>query len=250
MIAVVLADPPREGLVVPDLAATSPLTEAEATACYEAMLKDAVRTADRSAADVLVNYRPDDLLPEEHRTETSAEDAVRSVVADALGSTDDVRFEVQVGSTESARLGNTVTHLLRDEEASSVAVLSPTAPFLARTVVDSSAMKLRRSPVVVGPAPGGRTYFRGFTEPIDFDGALAPPELTTLTRRASEADVDVDFLELSPTVESGSDLATAVPMLRARVEAERLVPAHFAEFVAEHGLDVVDDDGRPEVVRV
>jgi hypothetical protein len=111
-------------------------------------------------------------------------------------------------------------------------------------------MKLRRSPVVLGPAGGGRVYYRGFSEPIDFDSALEPPELLTLTGRADDADLDVDFLEMMPLVETGDDLATAVALIRARVEAGRIVPGHFAEFVADQGLDVVVDDGEARVVRV
>jgi hypothetical protein len=250
MQLVVLADPPREGLVLPSLAETSPLTDADAAACYEAMLKDAIVTGDRSGADLLVNYRPDDLLPDGSERDASAEDAVRSIVVDALGSTDGVRIEPQVGSTKSARVGNTVTHLLREEDHSSVVVLSPTAPFVARTTVDNAAMKLRRSPVVLGPAGGGRTYYRGFTELVDFEDAFEPPELLTVTNRADDADLDVDFLEMMPLVETGDDLATAVAMLRARVQAGRIVPGHFAEFVADQGLDVTVADGAARVLRV
>ena len=235
-VVVVFADPPREGVLGP-LVESTRLTAAEAADLYAAMLKDVALAADRSGGDLLVNYRSAELLDDGF--EGDAEAAVRAPVNQALGGLDDVRFEVQVGSTESARVGNTVTHLLREESATSVAAVRPTAAFLSRSLVDRAAMKLRRSPVVLGPAPGGRTYFSAFTEPIDFADAYGEGELERLARRGRDADHDVDFLSMLPLVERGEDLRTALPYLAARRAAGRIVPEHTAGVLAD--LDLAAD---------
>ena len=248
-VIAVLADPPREGLVLPELAATSPLTEAEAAECYAAMLRDVASAVVRSGGDLLVNYRAEEDIPDEFAGEESAEAEIRAVVADELGSTDDVRFEVQVGSTFDARAGNTATYLLREEDANSVAVTRGNAPFLARTAIDSAAMKLRSTPIVLAPATRGRTYYAAFTETIDFEGAFAAPELATLASRGREAGLGVDFLPMQPVIERGEDLLTALPLLAARREAERVVPANFAAFVEAAGLRVDREGDEPTLVR-
>jgi hypothetical protein len=237
-VIAVLADPPREGLVLPGMAATSPLTPAEVVRLYEASLRDVLVAAARSGGDLLVNYRPDDLIPGEFGGDASAEAEVRAVAADALPDVEAVRFEPQVGSTFAARAGNTVTHLLREEDEGSVAVVRPSATFLTRSAVDSAAMKLRSAAAVLGPSTDGRTYYAAFAEPIDFADAFAPPEVETLTERAGDADHDVDFLPVRPVLERGPDLATAIPLLRARSAAGRLVPTHAAEVVADLDLGV------------
>ena len=248
-VIAVLADPPREGLVLSELAATSPLSEAEAADLYAAMLRDVLVAVDGSGGDLLVNYRDDEDLPAEHRTDTSSEAALRAIAADALGGTEDVRFEVQVGSSFDARAGNTVTYLLREEDASYVAVVRPTAPFLARTIVDGAAMKLRTTPVVVGPSTRGRIHYAAFAEPIDFEGALVPPAVSSLTDRAREAGHDVEFLETMPTIRHGRDLLTALPLLSARRRADHLYPEHTAAVVEDLGLGVAARDGELRVVR-
>jgi hypothetical protein len=245
----VLADPPRDGLVATELAATSPLTESEAAEWYAAILKDVCVAIDRSGGDLLLNYRPDDRLPDEYVTETASEAAVRALVASALDDLDDVRFEPQVGSSLAARAGNTVTHLLREEGVVSAAVVDPTIPFLTRTLVANAAMKLRRSEVVLGVSTRGRVYYAGFTEPIDFTDAFAEPPLETLTARGRDAECAVDFLPVQPVVETGSDLLDALPLLNARVAAERVVPVHTATLVDELGLRVAYDGSEPRVVR-
>lgn len=242
-VVVVFADPPREGFVLPSLAESSPLSETETADLYAAMLKDVAVAADRSGGELLVNYRPEAEVSVDGEEASAA--AVRAVVAEALGGLEDVRFEEQVGSTESARVGNAVTHLLREEERESVAVVRPTAAFLSRSLVDTAAMKLRRSPVVLGPALDGRTYFSAFKQPVDFADAYGENELETLTRRARDADFDVDFLRLYPTVERATDLRTALPLLAARRAAGRAVPEHTARLLADFGL--VADGG--DVVR-
>ncbi|MGM0591549.1 MAG: hypothetical protein ACQETI_07970 [Halobacteriota archaeon] len=248
-VIAVLADPPRPGLVLSELAATSPLTEAEAADLYTAILKDNFLAATQSGGDLLVNYRPAELLPEQYADDTDPEAVLRAIAADALDDLSDVRFETQVGSTFDARAGNTATHLLEREEVQSVAVVRGNAPLLARTDIDTAAMKLRSTPVVLGPAPAGRVYYAAFTDTIDFDGAFAQPELETLTARAGDAGHGVDFLRMLPVVERGQDLLTLLPLLRARRAAGRLVSRHTAAFVDQVGLSVSVDDGVATVVR-
>lgn len=251
-VIAVLADPPRPGLVLPALAGDGPLSDEEAADLYAALLRDTVRAVDNSGGDLLVNYRADEDLPKEYATgdgEESAEAELRALVADELGGTGDVRFEVQVGSSRDARAGNTVTHLLREEDVASTAVVPGTAPFLLRSTVDSAAMKLRRSETVLGPATEGRFYYAGFTEPVDFEGALAVPALETLTDRATDAGNAVDFLPTSPLLETPADLRTVLPILESRIAAERIVPANTATFVRDHGLRVVAGADGPGIIR-
>ena len=248
-VVALLADPPREGLVATGLAESTPLSIAEATDLYEAALRDAVLAVDRSGGELLVNYPDDETVPEAYRTDTSSEAALRALVADTLGGTEDVRFERQVGSSFGARAGNTVTHLLREEGADSAAVVTPSTAMFSRTLIDSAAMKLRTNEVVLGPSTRGRTYYAGFTEPIDFEGAFDAPALSTLTDRGRDAGFDVEFVEPQPSLETADDLLDVVPLLRARIAAERIVPEHLATFVHEHGLDVVSEDGEARIVR-
>ncbi|GGC43202.1 hypothetical protein [Haloferax sulfurifontis] len=247
-VIAVLAEPPRPGLVLSELAETSPLSESEAAELYAAMLKDVCIAVERSGGDLLVNYRAEDDIPDGFAGDHESEAEVRSVVADALGGTDDARFEPQVGSTFSARAGNTVSHLLNEEEVHSVAVVRPVAPLLGRTHIDSAAMKLRSTPVVLGPSTEGRVYFSGFLDPIDFTDAYAEPEVETLAERADDAGHGLDYVPMLPVLETGADLATVVPMLRSRVESERLVPEHTTTFVFEKGLRVESTDGVLELV--
>ncbi|MFB6161215.1 MAG: hypothetical protein ABEJ61_08575 [Haloferacaceae archaeon] len=245
----VFADPPRPGLVLPELAATAPVSEAEAADLYAAMLRDVLVAADGASGELLVAYRPDELLPDEHVAGTSSEAAVRAVVADALDDPSAARVEVQVGSTPSARVGNAVTHLLREEGATSVGVVAPTAPLLTRTLVDGAAMKLRSSSVVLGPAPAGRVHYAAFAEPIDFTDALAPPALRTLTASARDADLDVDFVEMRPVVERGEDLPTMLAAVDARRRADRRLPRHTAAALDDLGLELATEVDRATVAR-
>ncbi|GAB3418297.1 DUF2064 domain-containing protein [Haloparvum alkalitolerans] len=261
-VVAVLAEPPREGHVLTRLAETSPLSAAEAADCYEAVLRDTMLAVHRSGGDLLVNHPTADQLSEGAGDASGGDDTasdgadlapeaeLRAIAADTLASLDDVRFEPQVGSTFAARAGNTVTHLLREEGARSVAVVRPTAPLLTRQIVDAAAMKLRTAETVLGPSTGGRCYYAGFTDPIDFADAFATPAVTTLAERSADAGNETEFLEATPTLATGEDLVDAVATLRARFAAERVVPKHVAGFVHDLGLDVVDgDDGDPTLIR-
>ena len=239
-VVAVLADPPRPGLALPDLVETTPLSAADAADLYAAVLKDTFRAVERSGGDLLVNYRPDDLLPDEHVTDTASEAQLRALAGEALDDVTDARFEPQVGSTLSARAGNTATHLLREEGVDSVAVTRGTAPLFTRTVIDSAAMKLRGNQTVLGPSTRGRTYYAGFTAPIDYEAAFEVAELETLVDRANDAGHRVEFLPMQVGIETAADLRDLLPVLWGRIETERVVPEHTATFVHEHGLRVRD----------
>ena len=247
-VLAVLAKPPRAGLVLPELAATTPLSESDVAAFYEAMLRDTFLAVDRSGGELLVNYLPEDQFQEEYHTDVDPVAELRSIAADTLDDVSDVRFEPQVGSTVSARAGNTLTHLLETEDVASAAVVFGTAPLMSRLQVDSAAMKLRTNEVVLGPATEGRAYYAGFTEPVDFSEAFEGIDLQRLANRAGDADLDTEFLPMSPRIETGRDLLSFLPMLRARFTAERIVPEYTATFVHEQGLDVTDGDDGPKLV--
>jgi hypothetical protein len=232
----VLADPPVEGFVLPALA-SGPLDESDATALYTAMLTDVCRAVEASGAELLVNYRPDEQVPDG----VDSERAVREPLEAALDAPDAARYEVQVGSSLSARVGNTVTHLLEREGVKTAAAVEPTAGLLTRQLVDSAAMKLRSSGVVLGPSTDGRVYYAGFTDPVDFEDTYETPAVQTLTDRAMDADLGVDFLPTTPVVETPEDLRTVVPLLRARYRAERVVPPRTTTLINEFGLHVTAD---------
>ncbi|EMA21876.1 hypothetical protein [Haloarcula marismortui] len=240
----VLADPPVEGFVLQDLAGGI-VDDAEAAELYEAMLLDVCRAVEISGAELLVNYRPSEQVPDGVDPET----AVREPVTEALESPGNARFEVQVGSTFAGRVGNTVTHLLDREDVATVAAVEPTAALLNRQLIDSAAMKLRSSGVVLGPAAGGRVYYAGFGEPIDFEDSYATPTVETIGERAGDAGLDVDFLPPSAVLETRADLETIVPLLRARNRAGRVVPQRTTAFLDDLGIRIIDDEGSATVVR-
>lgn len=231
----VLVDPPRGGTALRGLVDDGVVTEAQAVSLYRAMVGDVCEAVQTSGAELLVNYRSADQLPADV---TDPEKALRSVVEDALENTDEVRYEVQVGSTFAARVGNTVTHLLKREEVRTAAAVTPAAAFLGRQHVDSAAMKLRRSEVVLGPTTDGRVYYTGFGDPIDFTDAYEPPAVETLVERAGEAGLTADFLPMLPTLETSRDLQTVLPLLRARTAAGLQVPPRTASALAELDLDL------------
>lgn len=246
-VVVVPATLPRPGLVLPRLAATSPLSEKDAADLYAAMFKDVVRAVDASGGDVLVNYRASEDIPDQYDTDPKAE--LRALAADAVDDVGDVRFEVQVGSDRAARVGNTITHLLDEEAVTSTAVVSPAAPLLARTHVDGAAMKLRTNEVVLGPASGGRVYFAGFTETIDFTNAYQTPAVETLSARAADAGHATEFLESLPMIETGEDLCTLCSLIRSRITAERVVPQYTATAIDTLDLYVVEKEGEAVLTR-
>lgn len=228
---VVLCDAPHDG-VLSDLTATTPLTETDITDLYTAMCADVFHTVEESAGKLLVNYRPlgDD-----------AEDELRALAEEALENPDEVRYEKQVGSTFAGRIGNTLTHLLETENESSVMAIEPTAPFLTRGDIDGMAMKLRRSEVVLGPTSGGRVAAAGFSDSIDFENAYTPPAIETLTDRAQDVGLDVDFGPMCPVIENPEDLIGALALIEARKRAGRIVPEHTADCLSERGLTLTED---------
>jgi len=233
---VVLAEPPIEGAMLPALQ-PEPLTANEADRLYRAMLADVCETVQHGEADLLVNYPDPDGVPDDVDPETS----LRAILDAELPSSEEVRYEVQVGETVAGRVGNAITHLLESEDAGHVAFVEPTVPLLGREHIGTAAMKLRTSEVVLGPSTDGRVYFAGFREPVDFEDALAPPAVETLTDRALDAGHDVDFLPILPRVEQPDDLATAVSLVRSRHAADRLVPPRTTALFEKWGLRVNEE---------
>lgn len=248
-----VVDPPRPGLALPELVSPDDADESGrgpraswAAALAEAMIQDAAIGVENSGGDLLVNHPTESQLPEAHRTGSDPATELRALLDEVLSDPEDVRFEPQVGSSFDARVGNTVTHLLREEDADSVAVLDGRAPTLDRTVLDSAAMKLRRSEVVVAPAPAGGVAYLGLTAPIDFADAWRPPTLRTLVDRALDAGHDVDFLPMHPRVDDPSGLASIVSVVGARRGAGRRHPEHTAAAIESIGLRL-DRDGSVRV---
>ncbi len=237
----VLADPPVEGAVLPELVASTPLSESDACQLYEAMLVDICTATQAGGGDLLVNYRESEAVagaPDDFETEA----ALRDVLDDALDAPGEARYEVQVGETFAGRVGNTTTHLLEEEDERSVAAIKPTTPFLGREQIGSAAMKIRSSDVVLGPTTDGRVHYAAFAEPINFENAYERPAVETLTERARDAGLDVDFMPMLPVVETERDLVDVVARVRSLLRAERNVPIETARVIDELGL-YVDADG-------
>ena len=239
---VVLADVPDEN-VLPALH-PSPLSSSQAVSLYRAMLADVCEMVQHGEADLLVNYPS----PERVAEDVDPEAALRDVLEDELPESESVRYEVQVGETYAGRVGNTLTHLLDVEGERTVGIVDPATPLLGREHIGTVAMKLRASDVVLGPTTGGRLYFAGFCEPVDFDGAFSTPAVETMTARALEAGLSVDYLPPLPLVASPADLATVVTLVRARRAAGRIVPRRTAALLEEWELQVVaGGESRPTV---
>jgi len=235
----VLADPPVEGFVLQGVTASTPLSESGTTRLYEALLVDVCRTVQRGGADLLINYRDPDQVP----GDVDSERSLRDTLDGELESPGAVRFEVQVGESYAGRVGNTVTHLLEQEAEDTVAVVEPPAAFIGREQIGTAAMKLRSSDVVLGPTTGGRVYYAGFAEPIDFEDAFAPPAVETLTSRASEAGLAVDYLPMLPIADPGGALVEFLAQLRARRRAGRNHPDRTAGVVDELGIELTAGEG-------
>jgi len=237
---VLLPDPPVEGQACESLVEETALSPADGLALYRAMLGDVLETLERSTIDVLVNYPTAEDLPS--GSDIDPETELREIAATAMGPDrfEDVRFEPQVGSDFSAKAGNAITHLLREEGVQSAAALRPCVPRLIRSIVDEGALKLRRADVVLGPAPRGEVYYAGFSDLIDFEGAFADRPVETLTRRAREEDLTVDFLRQRTLLDQPADLVGVVTRLQADVLAGDPVPERLWETIQEREIAVRD----------
>jgi hypothetical protein len=240
----VLADPPVEGTVLEPFV-DGPLSAAEAVELYTAMVRDVCRAVEDSGGELLVNYRSADHLG----VDADVEQRLREVLEPALETPEDVRYEVQVGETVAGRVGNTITHLLEQEQVSTAAAVDPTAALLSRQRIDSAAMKLRSSEVVLGPSTAGRVYYAGFADPIDFEDAYATPTIETLTERGRAAGMSVDFLPTDPVLARPGDLRDLLPLLNARQEADRLVPPRTTQRLLDLGFSIAPDGDELSVVR-
>lgn len=232
----VLADPPVEGAVLSSLT-HEPLSATEAVQLYSALLADVCETVQHGEGELLVNYRPADQSGVEN-----PERALRTLLDDELPEPAAARYEPQVGESYSGRVGNTLTHLIEEEAEQTVAVVEPTAALFRREHLGTAMMKLRSSEVILGPTPTGEVYFAGFTETIDFEEVYTTPALETFIDRAVDVDHAVDFLPTTPTVTDEETLKMMVTHVRARLAAERLVPARTAARITEWGLRV-DETG-------
>jgi hypothetical protein len=240
----VFADPPIEGFVLDSLP-DGLLDESEATALYAAMLADVCRAVEASGGELLVNYRPAEQVPDGFDPKR----AISDVLSEALADPDAARYEVQVGGSHDARVGNTITHLLEQEQVTTAAAVDPTAALLARQTIDSAAMKLRSADMVLGPAPDGRVYYAGFAESVDFEDAYATPTVETLTARAMDAGLDVEFLPLAPVVETAADLRTIVSLLRVQQRSGHTVGPRTTTLIEEFGLRVDESSDGPTLIR-
>lgn len=241
-VVVLMADAPVEGVACRELIEGTPLSPADGLALYNAVLKDVFETLAESTVDVLVNYPGPDDLPADVEPDRDPEVALRALAGTAVepDRLDEFRFEVQVGSDFSAKAGNAVTHLLRDEERTSASVLRPCVPRLVRSVIDEAAIKLRRNDVVLGPAGDGEVYFAGFVEPIDFTDAFEENALETIASRAGEDGLTVDFARERELLHSPRALRSVVTRLRAELLAGNPVPEHTWGFIEDRGLRVED----------
>lgn len=215
-------------MALPELVSAGVLGSDAAATLAGAMVRDAAIGAAHSGGELLVNYSTDEQLPAELRTEVEPVDELRELLDGALADLGPVRFEPQVGETRATRIENSIDHLLVQEGVDSVAVLDGRAPTLDRPTLDSAAMKLRRSEVVVGPAPGGRVAYLGLTEPVDLGDLELPFALTTVVERAVGNGHDVDFLPMHPRVTDVTDLSTLIAHVEARRTAGRRVPKQTA----------------------
>lgn len=232
-VITLFVDPPRPGLVFPDLVEQSALSAGEAAELYQAIFQDLLLSATASGGDVLINYRPDDLLPTKFTDESEpAAEKISQIAASTIETLDNIRFEVQIGSTQSARVGNTVTHLLDKEDHSSVGILQPTVASISRSDLDSAAMKQRRADVVIGPGQANTIYYAGFSTPIDFSGVFDSSPLASVIQGANDADLKISLLDMHPVLSDIQGLKTYISHAHARKRAG--LP------FAEHTVDVIE----------
>lgn len=240
MIVVVPVEPPWEECLAWSLEATDDRPDAGVTALYEAAVTDVIRTVRASGGRLLVNYRDEETLPSVDRTADAAA-ACRALVDDAVSDPEEVRFERQIGSTVAARIGNTVTHLLEQEDAGIVGVIDPLTPLVSRAEIDGAAMSARRNDVVLGSDGAGDVYLSVFAEPIDFDGAYDSPALATLAERAATADRAIGFAPTVPRIATTAGLAATIATIDARRAAKVSIPEATASVLDEWGFHT--DDG-------
>ncbi len=235
MLVVVPLDPPTADLAEHALERVGDDLPKRALAdLYRATAIDVIRAVASSGGDLLINYRDAETLPETATDIDDPKGAVRSLTEEAIGDVTGVRFERQVGSTRSARIGNTVTHLLEREGVQSVAVLEPTAPLVERTEIDGIAMALRRKDVVLGPAGTGELYVSAFAEPIDFTDVYEHQPIERVARAAADGatDLRVGFAPRVPLVSTPAGLRGTVLEMAARQTTDHPVPRATAEAVA------------------
>ncbi len=229
MHVVVPLDPPDAQNPPAALEALEPdLNPGVATDLYRGAAMDVVRAVAASGGDLLINYRHEETLP----AGTTVDDPVgrvQELVSTALGETESVRFERQVGSNKSARVGNTVTHLLEREGVQTVGVLEPTAALVGRTEIDGLAMALRRNDVMLGPSLTGDVYVAAFAEPIDFTAVYADRPVATIAEAGVAADLAVGFAPRVPTVASRTGIRGTAAEIIARRAAGTAIPEATAE---------------------
>ena len=236
---VVVPDPPVEGVACKSLVEGTALTPADGLALNRAMLADTMGTLERSTVDILVNYPTEEELPD-GETSIDPKTEVRKIVATAMSPDrfEEVRFEPQVGSNFSAKAGNAVTHLVRDEEVQSAAALRPCVPRLVRSIVDEAALKLRRADVVLGPAHRGQVYYAGFSDLIDFTDVFEDRPVEAITRRARAEGLDVDFLRNRELLAEPVDFEGVLSRLTADALADKQVPEQLWETIQERGIEL------------
>ncbi|MFB6361792.1 MAG: DUF2064 domain-containing protein [Halobacteriales archaeon] len=224
-VHVLFAEPPRVGRTLPGLVEAGQLDAEEAKALAEAMVKDTAAAVAASGGDLLINYPPE---VEGGGSDADPETELQALIEDVYSDPESVRYEPQVGASATARIENACRHLLEEEDTASVAILDGRAPILDRTDLDGASMKLRRSEMVVGPAPNGRVSYLGLSEPVELEGLNWPFHLGPLVERAAAEGLDIDFLELHPWVGDREGLQTVISLIGARRSADRRVPEHTA----------------------
>ncbi len=240
---VLLPDPPVEGIACEELVERTGLTTADGLALYRALLADTMVTLERSTIDILVNYPTTEDLPADAE-EIDPKAELREIAAKAMEPDrfEEVRFEPQVGSDFSAKAGNAITHLIREEGVQSAAVLRPCVPRLARSIIDEAALKLRRADVVLGPANRGEIYYAGFSDLIDFEGVFDSRPVEEVTRRAVAKNLEVDFLRSREVLGRPEDLNGVLTRLTANTLAGKPVPERFWETIQERDRDARGHD--------
>lgn len=226
MPTIVVRTPPPVEAAVTDgpLDDTGLDTEALVT-LREALLIDACRAVQASGSDLVVTVAPTD--GDADRADDRAIEAVEATLDRGLETTP--RVEPQVGSTPSARLGNTVTHLL-EAGASSVGAVFPGA-IVDRSTLDQATIQLRTADAVLGPDPGGDVAYAGFTAPIEFTDALESPAIRTLVERAVAAGLETTTIDSRPRVSDPDSLDGVRALIEARALAGDRVPEALAAWI-------------------